>query len=259
MSLGVRERGDGDDVRVLLHGFLGSSRNLASLMRRWCERNPRLRLVAFDLPGHGDSPRLSEQASLETLAFGVLDAAASHGLAAPLSFVGHSLGGRVALKIKALDPARVGQVILLDIAPGPTRQVRSSFDGAVEALMQAPAEAPDRSTLRQSLLDQQVAEPIADWLLLNAGRQGEGVGWRIDRASLRAMSTRAGQEDLWDHVDADCWTIRGGASPFVSDADATRLRSVGCPVDTVADAGHLVHAERLEDLVDCLQRGPSRI
>ena len=49
----------GDTVAVLLHGFLGDRRDVAPLQRVLASRLP---CVSIDLPGHGDTPRLGQQA-----------------------------------------------------------------------------------------------------------------------------------------------------------------------------------------------------
>jgi pimeloyl-ACP methyl ester carboxylesterase len=51
------------------------------------------------------------------------------------------------------------------------------------------------------------------------------------------------------------WTlrcVRGGASPYVGDADVRRLEAAGCPVATIAGAGHFLHAEQPQAVVDAL-------
>src|SRR4030095_4672743 len=111
--------GAGGRPLVLLHGLLGSARNLSTLGRLLVDRNPELDVVAFDLTGHGASAPLPPGADATTLAADVLNSARALGLRPPLSFVGHSLGGRVALRVALSEPASVGTVSLLDIPPGP--------------------------------------------------------------------------------------------------------------------------------------------
>ena len=94
--------GEGPREVVLLHGFLGSGQNLRGLARRWGERAPG-RFLFPDLRGHGTSPPLTADSDLAQLAADVMATAAAAGFTPPLTLVGHSLGGRVAL---AAGPAR---------------------------------------------------------------------------------------------------------------------------------------------------------
>jgi pimeloyl-ACP methyl ester carboxylesterase len=50
--------GAGARPLVLLHGLLGSARNLSTLARHLAERRPDFVVVAFDLTGHGASAPL---------------------------------------------------------------------------------------------------------------------------------------------------------------------------------------------------------
>jgi esterase len=64
-------RGSGPQATVLLHGFLGSGRNLGALARRLLEGSPQTRLILPDLTGHGASPPLPPNAGLDVLTGGL--------------------------------------------------------------------------------------------------------------------------------------------------------------------------------------------
>src|SRR5947209_6440758 len=100
MRLATTRAGNGTRPVILLHGFLGSGRNLSSLARTWSQADPSRAFLMTDLTGHGVSPPLPPGATLETLARDVLDTAAAEGLRESLTVVGHSMGGRVALQAK---------------------------------------------------------------------------------------------------------------------------------------------------------------
>jgi pimeloyl-ACP methyl ester carboxylesterase len=64
--------------------------------------------VALDLRGHGESPLgPPEDFSADSLARDVLEAVATHGVHRPVVLVGHSMGGRIAMRCAALDVQRV--------------------------------------------------------------------------------------------------------------------------------------------------------
>jgi len=50
--------GEGPRIVLVLHGFLGSARNLATLARGLAQRRPDVSVIALDLTGHGESPPL---------------------------------------------------------------------------------------------------------------------------------------------------------------------------------------------------------
>jgi pimeloyl-ACP methyl ester carboxylesterase len=247
--------GDGPRPVVLLHGFLGSHSNLGALARGLAGADPTLSVFALDLPGHGAAPPLPPDADLGTLARGVLDVARELARSAPLTLVGHSLGGRVALRAAALAPAAVAHVALLDITPS-ARQVSDDTDAAMQALARAPARAGTRDEIRAHFRAAGLSDELAEWLMMNLARDGDGVRWRIDRDVLMDLAGRTAREDLWPAVEGPhpytrhC--VRGARSRYVSDHDARRLEAAGCRVDTV-EAGHWLHVERPAEVVALLR------
>jgi pimeloyl-ACP methyl ester carboxylesterase len=250
------EVGQGPLPTVLLHGFLGSGKNLRSLAQRWSAMDSGRRLLVPDLTGHGASPPLPPGADLATLAGDVLETAGAAGLTGPLALVGHSLGGRVALAVARRAPASVREVVLLDIAPGPVDEARGSRR-VLDVLLAAPDEAPSRRHLRQHLTDAGLSPGIADWLVMNVQVEDGRARWTFDRPALARLQETTSAEDLWDVVEQH-WTavrcIRGERSRYVLDADVRRLEAASCPVETLAGAGHELHVEALDALLAALAK-----
>ena len=240
---------------VLLHGFLGSGRNLRTLARNLKTHDIRARVILADHLGHGESPPLPERADLFTLAQAVLDTLSEIGAKEQITFVGHSLGGRVALAAKQLAPTRVDRTVLVDIAPGPTAHL-SSADVA-ERLRALPDEAPSREAFSTPLVESGLTPALVNWLMMNVERvPGGNFRWKIDRKALFGMNDRSGTTDLWPVVEggAEVRVIRGGDSPYVSPKDVERFEKHGIPVETIEGAGHFVHAERPDELFSAVQR-----
>jgi esterase len=249
--------GDGPQPLALLHGFLGSARNLATLARGLAAGAPQYSIYAFDLPGHGASPALPPDASLAAVAREVLTSTRSLD-AMSWTLVGHSLGGRVALQIALLDPASVAHLTVLDITPsavppgGETARI-------VEALVGAPDEASSREEFRAWFVRAGLAPALVDWLLLNLAREGDRLRWRIDRRALAAFYPRINADDLWPAVESrrayGVHAVRGGASRYVPDADCRRLEAAGARVDTIDGAGHFLHVDRPAETLDRILKG----
>ena len=252
--LAHRRVGAGPRAVVLLHGFLGAARNLATLARGLVARDAGLSAVTLDLTGHGDSPPLPPAADLGTLAADVLATARHLGLAPPLVLAGHSLGGRVALRAGLAEPAALGRLVLLDIGPSPVAVPDTSR--IVERLVAAPARAPSRDDFRVHFQTGGLDERLVEWLLQNLGREAGEYRWRVDRAALAALHDRTNGEDLWPAIEgarpyaAAC--LRGGRSSYVCEADVRRLVSAGCPVDTIEMAGHFLHTDAPDEVADRL-------
>lgn len=111
-SLFARETGAGPDAVVLLHGFggwHGAWNGIADGL------SGRMRVIAYDLPGHAGSLACAGEASAKRAADAILGDLASRG-AAKVHIAGHSLGGAVAMLMAMAAPERVASLTLL--APG---------------------------------------------------------------------------------------------------------------------------------------------
>jgi esterase len=238
-------RGSGSRNIVLLHGFLGSGRNLMSLATRLSERDPSLRLLVPDLTGHGSSPRLPKNADLTTLAADVWTWCDEANIKAP-SVIGHSLGGRVALKMA--EQRVLQHIVLLDISPG-SHRLYPDIDIVVDALKSAPAAVASRQHMRDYFIGRGLSSGLTDWLLLNLQREQELWTWKVDVQALCALQQQFRKDDLWDvakRIGKGLSCIRGGDSSFVTDDDVAQLRALGANVDSVPGAGHFLHVDALD-------------
>ena len=255
-ALAATRVGDGPTPVVVLHGFLGSARNLVTLARALARRDPSLTVIAFDLPGHGVSPPLPPNAGVGTLARSVLESCVPLG--GPVRFIGHSLGGRVALAAAMLAPAAVAHVTLLDVTPS-SRPPAAEVGATVDALLAAPDTADSRDVFREHFRARGHPPEIVEWLLTNLEPHGASFRWRVDRRALAALFPKIGAADLWPAVEGPrrygVHCVRGALSNAVSDADAGRLAAAGCRVDTIDGAGHFLHVERPEATQDAVAAG----
>jgi 2-succinyl-6-hydroxy-2,4-cyclohexadiene-1-carboxylate synthase len=99
---------------VLLHGFTGSCRSFdfvsAALSRGGITPIP------VDLPGHGK--RSGEVAASLFSLDSVFQSITTASAGAPVSLVGYSMGGRLALQYAAAYPERVSRLVLESSSPG---------------------------------------------------------------------------------------------------------------------------------------------
>lgn len=248
--------GSGEQAVLLVHGFMGTGRNLASLARGWEAVASDLRFFLPDLRGHGRSPPLQPGADLFTLAADLVETARRQGVVGPLRIVGHSLGGRVALAAALAHPEDVGEVVLLDITPEPVEDTHGTGE-VLGIYAAAPAEARSRDEMRAFFQERGLSGFLTEWLLTNLERNGEVLRWRVDRQALGDLHRRVLPVDLWGAVGrgTPISCIRGGDSSFVSDEALLRLSGAGCRVATVAGAGHYLHVTHTDEVVALLCGG----
>ena len=209
-------------------------------------------LAALDLPGHGHSDGPSG-AGINPAAHADDIAAAIASLCSPpVTLVGMSLGGLVAIELAARHPALVERLVLIDITPGVTGEKSShitdfingpagfaSFD---ELLERTIAFNPTRSvsSLRRGILHNAVQLDDGTWVWRWARHRTLGEG----RVSAPPAS------DLWEslaQLEVPIMLVRGmAAGSVVDDADEAKLAEVQptARIERVDGAGHSVQGDQ---------------
>lgn len=237
---------------VLMHGLLGSSRNWITIGRAL---QGRYDVFALDLRNHGSSPH--EESMRWSELVGDLDTFMdSEGLSDAV-VMGHSLGGKVAMRFACEYPDRVRQLVIVDIAaksysPHLDEEFRAMKSIAVEELC-------NRKEAEVAL------EPLVeDWahrqfLLTNLVRDEAtgGFRWQLNVEALHASLPHIRKSSLTEgHSYAGpTLLVRGELSSFIKDGDAESmlqwfplLKEV-----TVAKAGHNVHIENRSGFLGAIE------
>lgn len=111
-QLFAAETGTGSRVVVLIHGFGGFHGIWDQLASELASEN---RVIAYDLPGHGGSLAWPDAGPAKIAVRAILADLATRGIE-KAHFVGHSMGGAIAVLAALSDPARIASLTLL--APG---------------------------------------------------------------------------------------------------------------------------------------------
>ncbi|HYB39754.1 MAG TPA: alpha/beta hydrolase [Mycobacterium sp.] len=216
--------------------------------------------LAADLPGHGHSAwredgDYSPQRNAATLAPLLREFAPDADL-----LVGMSLGGLTAIRLAAVAPDLVRELILVDVTPSSLQrhsELTAEQRGTVE-LIHGQREFPSFQAMLQLAI---AAAPHRDVKSLRRGvfhnsrRLDHGHwAWRYD-----AMRTVPDFGGLWHDVaalSAPITLVRGGVSGFVSDQDVAELSRSARHfrgVHVVENSGHSVQSDQPRALVDIVR------
>lgn len=242
MQLYFKESGQGRAV-ILLHGLFGSSDNWHPIGLKLAED---FHVFALDQRNHGQSPH-SDEMDYPLMARDVDEFMASRGLATAF-VVGHSMGGKVAMQFALQYPQRVAKLIVADMAPRAYAPAHEKIFAALLGL-----DLKFFSTRQQ--IEDVLAPAISNlvlrrFLLKNLGRDPAGnFFWKIN---LRGLADNYPQ--LGKPVSAaapfakPALFIRGGKSSYIGTEDGLLIRELFplAEIETIAEAGHWVHADAAE-------------
>ena len=190
--------------------------------------------LAPDLPGHGTAAWESSY-SFDGLAEAVLPLLGAE----PVTAVGHSMGGVVALALAALAPDRVRRVVCLGIkvAWSPEDVERATAMASRPAATYETQEAAVDRFLRVSGLTGLVAP---DDPMVESAVVGEGSGWRLAQDPRTFGVGVPDMPALLASVDCPVVLARGEHDPMVTHEQLAAL--VADPV-SLPGLGHNAHVE----------------
>ncbi|GAB2667016.1 alpha/beta fold hydrolase [Kribbella swartbergensis] len=249
MKLPVTSYGETGTPVVVMHGLFGSGRNWMTAARRLSGDH---RVFAFDLRNHGSSPH-TETMSYPEMAEDVRETIESLG-AGPVALVGHSMGGKTAMLTALEHPEVVERLVVVDAAP-------VAYPPAFVEYARAMRNADLSAVQRRADVDAQLAGAVQSpgtraFLLQNLILDDAGARWRpnlpVIEAALPAISGWPAVEGL--RYEGPTLFIYGGKSDYVQQDHRATIASYFPQVRyaEIPEAGHWVHAERLDDFLTTL-------
>jgi pimeloyl-ACP methyl ester carboxylesterase len=249
LPLIVRELGGAGAPLVVLHGLLGSSRNWQSAGVALAERGHRV--LAPDLRNHGSSP-WGDDCSYAALAADVV-AMLDRLALGPVHLVGHSMGGKAAMRLVMDRPDLVARLTVVDIAPRAySDRVRVEF-AAMNALDLSAVKS--RKDAEEKLTAQVPEWGMRQFILTNLGQDTEGRWrWTVNREALtnslpEILGNPLAAGEIWDGPTR---FLRGGKSNYIRDEDVATIRAHFPQADvvTLPESAHNPHFEARAGFVE---------
>jgi pimeloyl-ACP methyl ester carboxylesterase len=266
--LAARTVGEAGPRVVFVHGLFGQGRNWTTIAKGLAENH---RVTLVDLPNHGHSP-WTDRVDYADMA-GLL-AAELELLGEPVTLVGHSMGGKVAMTLALRRPELLRALVVVDIAPSvyPISGGRTD-DPDEEASPFAAYIAAMRALDLDSLEKRQDADDalrsvvpsrmVRGFLLQSLVRDGLGTdgGWRW-RLNLELLERDLGElrgfpePPAGAHFDGPVLWIAGANSTYVLPEDRPRMEALfpSTRLVRIKNAGHWVHSEQPEVFLETVRR-----
>jgi pimeloyl-ACP methyl ester carboxylesterase len=261
-TLGYAVAGEGSPL-VLVHGLGGTIENWRGLAPALAANH---RVLVPDLPGHGRSAPLPEAPDMDALSGAVLGITDAEDVRDAV-WIGHSLGGVVALRAALLRPDAVrGLVLAASAGIGSASRAAHVTLTLLGVAKPGRLIAPFRHAWARSRLGRRaafgwwgVADPdalepeLAEAFLVGPAHHTD------TRQAGRALLSSDPRTEL-DRVRCPCLCLWGASDNWVRLDDgmeyARRLRA---PLRTIADCGHLLIGERPQAVVDAVEAFTSRL
>ena len=247
MQLYYRKFGEtGDQPIIILHGIFGTSDNWFSYARRLSQEG--FEVFTLDQRNHGQSPH-SDIFNYLAMTDDLFDFIDEHDIEDPI-ILGHSMGGKVAMRFALENPQLVSKLIVVDIslkAYGPRKQHRS----IIQAMKSVDLSALKNRSDVEEQISQLVPEiRIRQFIMKNLHRkEKDEFEWRINIPGIEKNL-----DQLFDGIDTitkfdkPTLFVKGGASDYIllDDYDQIRYNFPNAEIITIADASHWVHVESPE-------------
>ena len=236
---------------VILHGLLGASRNWQTIGKALKDR---FDIHILDLRNHGSS------AHAETMRWSELTADLSAYLKAHelqnITLLGHSLGGKIAMKFACDHTALVKKLIIVDIA---AKLYPPYHDNEFRAMKRVPAGALENRREAEELLKPMIPDwGMRQFIMTNLVKGEFGLQWQCNLEVLHASLQILRQNSLanGDFYQGPTLLVSGGKSAFIKDGDVKDMREWFPNVKEVKlhKAGHNVHVDDRSGFLDALNQ-----
>jgi pimeloyl-ACP methyl ester carboxylesterase len=258
----VWETGDNPPL-LLIHGGEDHCRNWDFVAARLFDSYT---VYAPDLRGHGDSGwAIGSMYSLPEFVYDI--SVLANSLPKPLTIIGHSLGGAIALQYTGTFPEAASKVVAIEgwgppeIAELPAHQrMRQWVDHMHEMERRKPRRYPTReeATKRMREANPHLTPEMARHLTLYGTRMNEDgtFSWKFDnyvRIRSPYQFNLDDAMDIWQRITAPTLLIKGAESWAADPEKSGRARVIPNHQSVVIpEAGHWVHHDQLDRVMQVI-------
>ncbi len=249
--LHYKTEGHGHPI-VLIHGLFGNLDNLGILARALKDH---YQVISLDLRNHGLSFHDNEH-SYSAMAEDVIRLMGTLNIN-EFSVIGHSMGGKVAMKMASLIPERVHSLIILDMAP--IHYTQNRHKEVFAAIEKVAANKPTSRNEALELMKEHVKEEGVRQFLgksLYKNNDTHDMQWRFNVSALKEhYYDILGWNDITP-VTIPTLFIKGASSEYIlpeHQPDIAR-QFPKAKAHIVSNTGHWLHAEKPTEVLRAINK-----
>lgn len=243
--LNYKRFGQGQPL-IILHGFLGSLDNWATLGKRFAEFYD---VILIDQRNHGKSFH-SDDFGYEEMVDD-LDLLIDHLKLEDPILLGHSMGGKTVMQYAAFYPQKIERLIVADIGP---KAYPVHHHQILKGLKSISIDKIKSRQEADEILSANVAvESTRIFLLKNLRRTSDGFVWKMNLSVLIGKIEEVGRALIYHlPIETETLFIRGGNSDYILDDDWQAMEEIfpNAQLTSIDNAGHWLHAEQPEEFYD---------
>ncbi|KAJ3062072.1 hypothetical protein HDU98_002028 [Podochytrium sp. JEL0797] len=244
---------------VVMHGLFGAKQNWRSIAKQLTNKL-HAQIITVDLRNHGDSPHtaLHNYPSMSTDVFRLCDTLGIH----KFTILGHSMGGKTAMHMALSEPARIENLISVDMAPI-VFNASSLFGSYIDAMRDVENARVKTMAEADAILQPAVPElGVRQFLLTNLKQfpGKEGLTFRINLDTLQvAMDGPDGingfpLDDVGKVYNGPALFVRGNESGYCRDSAVPGIRKLFPRAEVVGlDGGHWIHSEKPNEFMKAVE------
>lgn len=244
----------GEVKAVFLHGLFGRGKNFTRIASGLL---PETQSLLVDLPNHGRSAWTEHFDYAQMADIVAAELRRDFAENGPVDVIGHSMGGKVAMVLALRHPELVRKLVVIDISPVAAVSARGEFQhllGSLSALdLPTFAHRPEVDAALKANIPNDV---VRGFLLQNLKHRDGHYVWEPNLALLYGeLETVMSFPEFAGSFDGPVLWIRGDRSNYVTEADVPAMRALFPKTRrmTVRGAGHWVHSEKPQEVIDALR------
>jgi esterase len=239
MHLYHRSYGSGHPL-IILHGLLGSSDNWQIMAK---EFGSLFQTFTLDARNHGRSPH-SDEFSYRIMSEDVRYFMDLYKLQSTI-LLGHSMGGKTAMKFALTYPDRVEKLVVVDIAP---RAYGLIQDPILEALASLKLYIyRDREEIDADLAKKIPELAVRQFLMKNLLRnENQKFIWKMNLDVIRNKYAEIDAAIVSERsFEKPALFMRGELSEYITPQDESAIKKMfpKATIATISGAGHWIHAD----------------
>ena len=247
--LNYKLEGDGETI-VLIHGLFGNLDNLGLLAR---ELKSHYQVISIDLRNHGLSFH-SAQHNYALMAQDVADLL-QHLSITSATIIGHSMGGKVAMKMTQQPHHTIQSLIVLDMAP--VSYTTRRHDAVFAGLQAVQAQRPSSRNQALDILAMHIKdEGVRQFLSKSLIKEKDVFSWRFNvQALLDNYHFIIGWEPITPTAIPTLF-IKGGDSDYLVAEYQTEIQAQfsQAKAHIIANTGHWLHAEKPNEVLRVINK-----